>query len=123
MKTTQAISMKKRAEFYIEDNKIEVFNSLMGKERVLLNGAKVSEKFGLLRSEHYFTFGGNNYDVRFERNLVFPNFKSFKIHKNSMPLNIENYMAKSSRNLLILIIILGLWLGFIIGMQLYKVIW
>tara|TARA_R110000868_G_scaffold86347_8_gene242269 strand:+ start:69797 stop:70147 length:351 start_codon:yes stop_codon:yes gene_type:complete len=115
--------MKKHAEFLIENNKVEVFKSPIGRELVLLNGAKVSEKYSLLTSEHYFTLNGNNYDIRFKKNLIQAKSKSFKIHKNSLPLNLENYMAQGSRNLLIIIVILGIWLGFVIGLKLYKLIW
>jgi hypothetical protein len=115
--------MKKAAEFYLEKNKIEIFNSLIGKQRVLLNGSKVSEKNTLLDPEHYLTIQGENYYIRLKRCFFSLKSEDLKIHKNSLPLNLDYTSAKSSRSILFLVIVLGLWLGFIVGMQLYKMIW
>ncbi|MCR1027027.1 hypothetical protein NQT66_19580 [Cellulophaga baltica] len=114
--------MVKRAEFYIENNKVEVFHSLW-KQFVHLNGKRVSEKFGLLQSEHYFKLNGSNYDLRLAPNFIKPVAKTLKVHKNSVPVNLENSIVRSSRTLLVLVIAVGIWLGFMIGINLYSAIW
>ncbi len=114
--------MVKRAEFYIENNKVEVFHSLV-KHFVHLNGKRISEEFGFLNSEHYFSLNGNNYNLRFSSNFIKPIKKSLKVQKNSIPLNLENSIVHSSRALLFLVIVAGVWLGFLIGVNLYAAIW
>ena len=44
----------KYTTIYIEDNKIEIFNSLIGKETIKVNGEVVSSKFSITGTEHYF---------------------------------------------------------------------
>lgn len=39
---------------YLEENKIELFNSIIGKEIVKVNGEIVSSKFSLTGTEHQF---------------------------------------------------------------------
>ena len=40
---------------YLEENKIELFNSIIGKEIVKVNGEEVSSKFSITGAEHHFT--------------------------------------------------------------------
>ena len=41
-------------EYNLESNKIEFFNSYFGKETVLVNGKKTSEKFSITGTYHFF---------------------------------------------------------------------
>ena len=44
---------------YLEENKIEIFNSIMGKETVKVNGEEVSSKFSIVGTEHNFQISEN----------------------------------------------------------------
>lgn len=44
---------------YLGDNKIEIFNSLIGKERITVNGEEVSSKFSITGAEHHFEISEN----------------------------------------------------------------
>lgn len=48
---------------YLDDNKIELFNSLLGKETVKVNDIVVSKIFSLLGAEHHFNIKENENDV------------------------------------------------------------
>lgn len=45
----------KLTTFYLENNKIEIFNSLLGKEIIKLNNDIVSSKFSIAGTEHNFS--------------------------------------------------------------------
>ena len=44
---------------YVGDNKIELFNSIIGKETVKVNGEVVSSKFSMTGTEHHFEIEEN----------------------------------------------------------------
>lgn len=48
---------------YLDNNKIELFNSLLGTETIKLNGEKVSSKFSVFGTEHIFKIKENNKEV------------------------------------------------------------
>ncbi len=116
--------MKKAAEFYLEKNKIEIFNSLIGgKELVLLNGSKVSEKNSFLNPEHYLTIHGENYHIQLKRPFLGLKNKDLKIHKNSLPIKLDYNRGQNVTSIFVLVIVLGLSLGFMIGLKLYEIMW
>ncbi len=45
----------KYTTIHLGDNKIELYNSLMGKETIKVNGEIVSSKYSMLGAEHPFT--------------------------------------------------------------------
>ncbi|MEM6316831.1 MAG: hypothetical protein AAF960_04135 [Bacteroidota bacterium] len=45
---------------YLGDNKIELFNSLLGKETVKVNGEVVSEQYSMSGTEHIFSIYEND---------------------------------------------------------------
>ncbi len=45
----------KYTTIYIGENKIEVFNTLLGIEKIKVNGEIVSRKFSIFGTEHNFT--------------------------------------------------------------------
>ena len=48
---------------HLDDNKIEVFNSFLGKETVKVNGEIVSEIYSILGATHVFKIKENEQDV------------------------------------------------------------
>ena len=48
---------------YLENNKIELFNSIFGKETIRVNNEIVSEKRSILGTEHLFTIRENENEV------------------------------------------------------------
>ena len=64
----------KYTEYNIDNNKIEFLNSILGKETVVVNGEKVSEKFSITGAEHYFTIKSNHFILK-------SNYEFFKDRK------------------------------------------
>ena len=58
----------KYTTIYLGENKIEIFNSLIGKETIKLNEAIVSSKFSITGTEHHFEITEN--DEKFECKIV-----------------------------------------------------
>ncbi|MBQ4821690.1 hypothetical protein [Aquimarina sp. MMG016] len=108
----------KHAEYIIENNKVEVFNTLLGKESIFLNGTKVSEKYSLLGSNHYFKIGNDNYSIRPYPTLEKISGVGFMIHKNGLPIKIKSiFKIKRIKNTLRLFtsVLLGIIIGLLSG--------
>jgi hypothetical protein len=75
----------KYIEYNIDNNKIEFLNSILGKETIVINGEKVSEKFSITGTEHHFTIKSNhfilksNYELFKEKNLKIELLKNDEI--------------------------------------------
>lgn len=54
----------KYTEFTVDNNKIEFLNSILGKETVVVNGEKVSERFSVTGTEHHFTIKSNHFILK-----------------------------------------------------------
>lgn len=111
------------AMYYIENHKIEVVNTLLGKEKILLNGKMISKKSATIGTSHTFTIGGNEYRIA-QRDKTYKRRGSiFEIRKNGMPVSLVNIHPKTSTQLLILVIIMGLAFGFTLGILMYNLFW
>ncbi|GAA4112228.1 hypothetical protein GCM10022393_10520 [Aquimarina addita] len=97
----------KYAEYIIDANKVEFFNSVIGVEEVFINNEKISSKFSLFGKQHFFTIGDDNYGVNAQIDLT---GISVKVHKNGVPVELKN---KHKIGILPLIA-LGIF-GFVIG--------
>lgn len=113
----------KCAEYYIEDHKLEVFDSSFGREEILLNGNKISERKSFFGKQHHFKIKNNEYTIRPKWSITEPKWKYFVVRKNGKPLTLVNLMAQDSKGLLFLIVLLGLGLGFLMGIYLYQLFW
>ncbi len=115
--------MAKCAMYYIDNHKIEVVNTFMGKEKIFLNGVKVSEKYADIGDFHTFLIGKNNYRIS-HRDLGYgKSGNTFEIRKNGMPLSLTNLLPQTSAQLFVLVVILGLGFGFILGILFYNLFW
>lgn len=101
--------------YTIENQTLEFYNSMLGKESVVLNGKKISEKRSFLGTEHYFTIGENNYSLR-------PNFDfsaawgvGFVLHKNGLPFKVTKATVKKNIWLTVAFLISSLAIGFAVG--------
>jgi hypothetical protein len=53
----------KDTTIYLGNNKIEVYNSILGKETIKVNDVTVSSKFSMFGTEHIFKITENNKDI------------------------------------------------------------
>jgi len=112
--------MRKRAQYYIENYKIEIVKTFFGKEKVLLNGKKVSEHTGKFSVEHSFSINDNNYRITRRDGASAQKMNTYEIRKDGAPVALVNAVQQSSMQMLLLIIAVGLGSGFIFGILLYR---
>ncbi len=112
--------MPKRAIYYVENHKIEIVKTFFGKEKVLLNGKKISEKTGKESMEHTFTIDQNKYRITQRKGLQADKMNTYEIHKDNSPVALMNVVPQNSMQMLLLIIAVGLGSGFIFGVLIYK---
>lgn len=88
---------------YLDENKIELFNTILGKETIKVNGEIVSEKRSITGTEHIFKINENGNDVACKLTTGFSmNGVVFNLYKNDKPI-IE--MPKNNLAFLFLLII------------------
>lgn len=112
----------KCAEYYVENHKIEIYDSFFGKEKVYLNGRKISESKSTLRRSHQFNIKDNAYTISPKMIPSSTNIKYFEVYKNGAPLTLVNFIDTNSRGIFVLVIVIGLIVGFIIGLYLYELL-
>lgn len=94
----------KHVTINLEENKIEFFNTILGKETIKVNGKIVSEKRSITGTEHNFTITENANEVPYKFTTGYGiNGVIFNLYKNGEPI-IES--PKSNVLLIVLIIIL-----------------
>lgn len=114
--------MAKLATYYIKNHKIEVVKSLFGKERVLLNGAQVSEKTSGDMAEHHLDIGGNRYKIVQRHSSLSEKMNAYEISKNGSPIALINIESQTSIKIFVLIVAIGLGLGFMVGVLVYNLV-
>ena len=77
-------------EYKIDSDKIEFLNSFYGKETVLLNGVKISEKSSIMGAEHFFKIDNNEI-------LLKTDYKLFKDRKFDLDLFKNKQLIDSKR--------------------------
>jgi len=99
----------KFTSIYLGNNKIELFNSILGKETVTVNDAVVSEKSSFFGTDHNFTIKEDGYDS----NCVLTTGMGFNgvvidLYKNGKPV-IESSKFNSTKIFTIIVIIILFW--------------
>ncbi len=98
----------KFATIYLDQNKIEIDNSITGKETISLNGSVVSQKHSVLGAKHQFYILENQKKIKCQLNLGYgPNGVVLDLYKDGQPI-IESYKGFN----LLLIIVISLFLVF-----------
>jgi hypothetical protein len=111
------------ALYFIENHKIEVVSTLLGKEKIRLNGKTVSNKSIHIGSSHNFVIGENEYRIAQSDKSYQKRASIFEVRKNGMLIPLVNISTKTSTQLLIMIIIMGLAFGFTFGVLVYNIFW
>ncbi len=114
--------MMKCAEYYLDNHKIEVYNSMYGKVKVLLDGINISEKYAIFGSEHFFSLGGNNYSLQLGGTMKIKG-RYIQIRKNGIPIALKEPFTVNTVRVYLFTIALGLILGFLLGTSIYEILW
>lgn len=116
----------KYAEYQIDNNTVEVFNSILGKEEIVLNGKKVSEKYSFLGADHPVNIGTDAYIIKPRLDFCNSGGVVIKVEKNGSRLPLENNISKNNKIRLViyylLSIIVGAYVGYQIGYNLLNLI-
>lgn len=108
----------KYAEYKIENQKVEVFNSILGMEKVLLDGRVVSHKFSWFGSEHAFKINNTNYMIRLGIDFCSINIISVRLFKENRPLETTNLLKISKQKKILRLVftsVLGVLIGVFLG--------
>ncbi|WP_344925382.1 hypothetical protein [Aquimarina addita] len=105
----------KYAQYIIANDKVEVFNSITGMEEIYINNKKISSKFSVFGTEHFFRLKNNQYLIKsyLDSNLI---GMSFEVRKNGVPIDLENRCKIKTIDKIgrfLLAIIFGVGLAFI----------
>ena len=101
----------KFATIYLDQNKIEIDNSILGKETIRLNGSVVSQKYSVLGAKHQFYILENENKIKCNLNLGYgPNGVVMDLYKDNKPV-IESYRGFNFLVLVALFFIFGM-IGF-----------
>lgn len=95
---------------------------MFGKEKVLLNGTKVSEKTFGDTTEHHFEIAGNRYKISQRDSSQSEKMNAYEILKNGSPVALINIESPTSLQMYILILVIGLGLGYMVGVLVYNMI-
>ena len=94
---------------HLDDNKIEVFNSLLGKETVKVNGEIVSEKYSFAGATHVFNIKENEQEITCKLDIGY-GFSGvvFDLYKGEQPI------IESPKNGCVGLLLIVFFIGFII---------
>lgn len=97
----------KYTTIYHEDKKIEIFNSMLGKETIKVDGKTVSSKYSLFGASHYFSLKEdgqtNHYQFHFSMSS---NGIVYDFYKNGKPI-IESAAKSGLSSLFFFILFIG----------------
>lgn len=98
----------KLVTYYSGNNKIELFNSIWGKETIKVNEETVSSHFSAFGSVHQFTIKENEQDVPFSARIRMGYGYAFDIFRNGEPVleSAKNGAWRLFFHIFILVIIL-----------------
>jgi len=92
----------KHVTINLEENKIEFFNTILGKETIKVNGEIVSEKSSVSGTEHNFIITENANEVPYKFTTGFGiNGVIFNLYKNGKPI-----IESPKNNLLVIVLII-----------------
>ncbi|MRT92809.1 hypothetical protein [Ancylomarina sp. 16SWW S1-10-2] len=95
---------------HLDENKIELFNTLLGKETVKVNGKIVSEKSSITGTEHNFVINENGNEIACKLTTgLSMNGVVFSLYKKNKPV-IE--MAKSGKLAFVFFVLIGIIVGY-----------
>jgi len=93
---------------------------VFGKEKVLLNGTQISEKASGDTTEHHFEIAGNRYKISQRDSSQSEKMNAYEILKNGSPIALINIESQTSIKIFVLIVAIGLGLGFMVGVLVYN---
>ena len=105
----------KYADYNIDNNKLEIYNTFTGIELIKLNQRTVSKGFSFFGRNHFFKIGEDQYKIKLYMTLKNYTGIGFSIFKNGEQVQYENLITKSDKRNLIVQSVLSIIVGLVIG--------
>ena len=103
--------MMKFTTIYLDENKIEICNSILGRETIKVNGEIVSSKFSITGAEHVFSITENGTVADCKLKLGFGlNGVVFDLYKNNKPI------VESPKNGCLILFVVVFFIALVIGL-------
>ncbi len=102
----------KYATIYLDNKKIEIFNSLLGKETIKVNDQIVSSKYSIFGADHHFSLMENeemnHYQFKFSLGI---NGVIYDFYKNGKPIIVSEKGGCLTSLFIMLMFIVGVTMG------------
>ncbi len=106
----------KYADYNIDNNKLEIINSISGIEIIKLNQRIVSKGFSFFGKNHFFKIGEDQYTVKLYVTLKNYTGVGFSIFKNGQQVYFENQLSKLDKRNLMIWTVLSIVIGLVVGL-------
>ncbi len=110
----------KHLEYHIDNKIVAFYNSVLGVEKVYVNGKKVSDKFSVFGASHTFKINDDVYKIEPSINLLKFSGVMFKTYKNGHKMKPENFLSIKDRRKLFFKQILAIVVFLIVYFYLFK---
>ena len=97
-------------EYNMESNKIEFFNSFFGKETILVNGKKTSEKYSITGTYHFFKINSINILLKTDYKLFKDRKIELNLFQNRQLVDYKNIEINKRYKLIVFAV--GIFIGF-----------
>jgi len=99
-------------EYNMESNKIEFFNSFFGKETILVNGKKTSEKYSITGTYHFFKINSIAILLKTDYKLFKDRKIELNLFQNRQLVDYKNIEINKRYRLIMFagVIFIGFWL-------------
>jgi len=97
-------------EYNMESNKIEFFNSFFGKETILVNGKKTSEKYSITGTYHFFKINSINILLKTDYKLFKDRKIELNLFQNRQHVDYKNIEINKRYRLIVFAV--GIFIGF-----------
>ncbi|MDA9069641.1 hypothetical protein N9K07_02695 [Arenitalea sp.] len=94
----------------MESNKIEFFNSFFGKETILVNGKKTSEKYSITGTYHFFKINSINILLKTDYKLFKDRKIELNLFQNRQLVDYKNIEINKRYKLIVFAV--GIFIGF-----------
>lgn len=111
--------MLRRAQYYVDNHKIEIIDTFFGKEKILVNGKEVSVQSTDRAVEHIFHIDKDKYRIIKRDSSKADKMYIYHIIRNEAPVVLVDIRKKNTSQMFLLIIAIGLGCGFIFGVLLF----
>ncbi|MCF6240123.1 MAG: hypothetical protein L3J74_02110 [Bacteroidales bacterium] len=105
----------KYTEIAIDQNKIEFHNSILGVEKIIFNGKKVSKKFSFLGTTHNFKVGEDDFKISSKSRPFSWNNLKIIIERNNEKIYDKNISTNIKHRIIWFVI------GLVIGMLIVQI--